>query len=164
MSGPLRRAWGLRRDPILTDRRYDIASILTWFFYGAWGLLTALSDITVFRNLTAAYAELWGGTIGLSTMIAAGAGAALFFLHPSSYESRIRAKRVEVFALCIMIGLLTVYPTVLVAMAVGAVQGEPRYDILALSFSYFPFAVFRVQHLLGRIRQLYKYTDGQDGG
>lgn len=159
----LSKAWALRHDPILIDRRYDVASILTWFFYGAWGLLTALSDITVFRNLAEAYAELWGGMIGVASMAAAVAGAALFFFHPSSYESRIRAKRVEVFALCSMIGLLAVYPMVLIAIATGVVAGEPRLDILALSFSYFPFAVLRVLHLLSRIRQLYKYTDAKDG-
>lgn len=163
MLTELRKAWRLRRDPILIDRRYDVASIWTWFFYGAWGLLTVLSDITVFRNLANAYAELWGGLIGVAAMTAAGAGVALFFLHPTSYESRILAKRVEVFALCFMIGLLTVYPFVLVATAAGIVEGTPRPDILALSCSYFPFAILRVQHLLGRIRQLYKYTDAKDG-
>lgn len=154
----LKQAWGTRRDPLFTDRRYDIACLLTWFFYAAWGLLSAFSDVTAFRNISEAYPQLWGAGVGFSALLASAAATTMFFLEPGSFRARIGAKRLEVSSLCAMLGLLVVYPIVLLFM--GGADGRPRYDILALSFSYFPFAVFRVMHLLGRIRQLYKYTNG----
>lgn len=155
----LQKAWGTRRDPLFTDRRYDIACLLTWFFYAAWGLLSAFSDVTAFKNISDAYPQLWGGGIGVSALLASFAATTIFFLEPGSFRARISAKRLEVISLCTMVGLMAVYPMVLLFTTVGP-DGSTRYDIIALSLSFFPQAVFRVMHLMGRIRQLYKYTNG----
>lgn len=168
----LRTAWRTTRDPLVTDRRYDVATFLTWFFYAGWGLLTAFSDLTVFGNLTRLdagvpleliYPTLWGGAIGVAALTAAIAGMSTFFLHPSCYMCRIRAKRVEMVAVCAMLGLLVVYPATI--LLTGDANGNPRLDIFSLACSYFPLAVFRVQHLQQRVKQLYAYrlkSGGED--
>lgn len=155
------RAWRTRREPLITDRRFDIAAMMTWFFYAAWGILSlVLSDITSFRNIDQYYPVVWGAALGVASAVATAAALTMFLLKPGSFASRIRAKRTESSALCAMLGLLAVYPTVLLLL--GDPSGHPRWDILALSFSYFPFAVFRVMHLRQRISQLYRYTDRKD--
>lgn len=157
----LKRAWKTRREPLITDRRFDIAAMLTWFFYAAWGTLSVVfSDITSFRNIDQYYPVVWGGAVGAAAAVASVAALTMFLVKPGSFASRIRAKRTESSALCALIGLLSVYPVVLLFL--GGPSGDPRWDILALSFSYFPFAVFRVMHLRQRISQLYRYTDRKD--
>lgn len=155
----LKRAWAARRDPLVTSREYDIASLLTWLFYAGWGLLTMFSDLSVFNNLArfeALYPQLWGGAAGFFALSAAGAAAITFFLNPGHVQSRISAKRAEVVSLCSLIGLIAVYPITLLFS--GDPQGNFRPEILSLSLSYFPFTVFRVRHLLDRIRTLYVLT------
>lgn len=154
----LKRAWQARRDPLVTDRRYDVACLLTWFFYGVWGVATIFSDRSAFENIEQGYSLIWGGSIGVTAMVACGAATIIFFLNPGNIKSRVTAKRVEIVALCSVLGLLSVYPVTLILT--GDKQGYVRVDIIALSFSYFPQAVFRVQHLLARIRQLYRYVPG----
>lgn len=161
----LHTAWHTAHDPLVTDRRYDVAVFLTWFFYSGWGLFSAFSDLTVFGNLTRLdagfplellYPTLWGAAIGVAALTAGIAGVATFFVHPSALGCRIRAKRVEMVAVCAMLGLLVVYPVTL--LLTGDTAGNMRLDIICLSLSYFPQAVFRVQHLRQRVRQLYAYT------
>lgn len=152
----MRRAWAARQDPLVTTREYDIASLLTWFFYAGWGLFTMFSDLSVFSNLGSyeqVYPQLWGGAVGFMALTSSAAAATTFFLEPSHIQSRIRAKRAEIIALSSLLGLILVYPITLVFS--GDPQGNFRPEILSLSLSYFPFAVFRVRHLLARIRSLY---------
>lgn len=156
----LRSAWKARLDPIVLDRRIDVAAILTWACYAAWGLLSAFSDVTVFSNINTAYPAVWGALVGLACLVASSAATITFFIEPDHHGTRVRAKRVEVVALCSMLGLLLVYPLTLLLL--GTARGEPRYDLLALALSYFPFAVVRVIHLHQRIRRLYTYTSGKD--
>lgn len=154
-----KRAWAARKDPLVTNREYDVAALLTWFFYAGWGLLTMFSgDRSVFSNLPRwedAYPQLWGGAVGMSALSATSAAVIIFFLNPGHIASRVRAKRAEIVSLCILLGLMAVYPVTLLVS--GDAQGNFRPEILSLSLSYFPFAVFRVRHLLERIRQLYRY-------
>lgn len=158
MKEDLERAWRTRRDPLITDRRYDIACMLTWFFYAAWGILSLLlSNATAFRNIAELYAELWGGAIGIAAANASAAALTMYLVRPESIRARIRAKRVEAAALCSMLGLMFVYPVTLLFL--GGADGQPRWDILALSLSYFPQAVFRIMHLRQRLARLYQYTE-----
>lgn len=144
------------RDPVVTNRGYDVAAFLTWFCYAAWGLFTAFSDRTVFENLArfeSLYPVLWGGAIGSAAFLAGTGAVATFLTRHENIPWRIRAKRTEMVMLCVMLGLLVVYPITIALTGDG--NGNARPDILALSLSYFPFAVFRVLHLRSRIKQLY---------
>lgn len=158
MLEPLSKAWTARLDPLVTDRRYDVACLLTWFFYAGWGLATIFSDLSVFQNLDSLYPTLWGGSIGLFALVATLGALVTFFLDPSHIQSRVNAKRLEAAALCSVLGLLLVYPATLIF--VGDTQGNVRADIVFLSLSYFPQAAFRVIHLRQRIAQLYRYVEG----
>lgn len=156
-----RRAWTARRDPLVTDRRYDVACLLTWFFYAGWGLGTIFSNLSVFQNLEridSLYPQVWGGGIGIFSLVATVAAVTTFFLDPGNIQARVNAKRLEAASLCGVLGLLIVYPAVLIF--IGDAQGNVRIDIVFLSLSYFPQAVFRVVHLRERIRQLYRYVEG----
>ena len=129
--------------------------MLTWFFYAAWGVLSLiLSDVTAFKNISELYPELWGFAVGISAGAASAAALTMFLVRPESIDARIRAKRVEAAALCSMLGLMFVYPVVLLFL--GGADGAPRWDILALSLSFFPQAVFRVMHLRQRVATLYR--------
>lgn len=152
------------RDPVVTNRGYDVAAFLTWFCYAAWGLFTAFSDLTVFSNLArfeSLYPILWGGTIGVACLLAGSGAVATFLTRHENTAGRIRAKRTEMLSLCLMLGLLVVYPITI--LFTGDTQGNSRPDIFALALSYFPFAVFRVLHLRGRIKALYALQLRQGG-
>lgn len=152
----LRNAWKAVMDPLVTDRRYDVASMLTWLFYALWGLLSAFSALTVFQTYDQweeVYPQLWGGAVGLFALFAAVCAASTFFLQQTDFKARIRCKRGEMFALFGTIGLIAVYPVTLIVQ--GDAQGNFRPDIIALSLSYFPHLIFRILHLRTRVEHLY---------
>lgn len=161
MFARLRTAWRSILDPLVTDRRYDVAAALTWLCYAGWGLFTALGDLSVFKNLQrldVAYPQIWGLTMGMAALIATTAAGWTFFLWAHEIPRRIRAKRIEMVALCTTVGLIAVYP-ITIAFT-GDPNGNARLDILWLAFSFFPFMIFRVIHLRARIQQLFRINGG----
>lgn len=161
MLARLRTAWRAIMDPLITDRRYDVACVLTWGFYFGWGLFTALGDLSVFRTyerFEVLYPQIWGASVGLAAGAAAVAGIWTFLVWAHEVSRRIRAKRIEMISLCCVIGLIAVYP-ITIALT-GDAQGNPRFDILSLSGSFFPLMIFRVIHLRARIQQLYRIQLG----
>lgn len=156
MFSRLKSAWKAVMDPLVTDRRYDVACALTWFFYALWGLLSSLSGLTVFnayQQWEQAYPAIWGGSIGVFSLTATLCAGWTFFLRHEDIQHRIRCKRFEMLALFGTIGLVAVYPVTLILQ--GDTNGNFRADIIALSLSYFPQMIFRILHLRARIGQLY---------
>lgn len=118
-----------------------------------------MSDVTVFQayqRWEQAYPLIWGALIGLFSLGAAASAVWALFLHPHLIAARVRCKRLERFLLWGAYGLIAVYPFTLVFQ--GDSNGNIRWDILALSLSFFPFGVFRMRHLTQRIRQLYAFS------
>lgn len=165
MFSRIRAAARAVKDPIVATRELDLAAGATWFCYALWGLLSAMSDLTVFQayqQWEQAYPMIWGGMIGLFSLGAAVSAVSTLFLHPHRVAARIRFKRAERFLLWGAYGLIAVYPITLLFQ--GDSNGNVRWDILALSLSFFPFGVFRVRHLSQRIRQLYAFAAAETHG
>lgn len=151
------------REPIVVDRNIDLASALTWFFIGLWGIFSALGTQ---GRVDIAYLIPWGLCITATAFIAAGAAGSMFFTasdiglkmrHKSwmipAISIRILRKKIEMYALCLMCGLIGVHPLLDIIRAffdssfnaaAGAMLG-----ILVLIFP-----TWRVIHLTRRIRAL----------
>lgn len=152
----LRRFLERVHEPIVTDRGLDVASIIQWTIYAAWGIVSTVAQIPTLAKVTPdAYGIVWGAAIGVTMLIAAGAAASTFFGGPG----RIRTKRVELFALVLAIFIIAVYPILLVVQAfvLGDVN---RWALAVLSLSYLVFPLFRTRHLVKRIRSLRAATNG----
>lgn len=151
-------AWGAIHDPIKTDRSIDVACIVAWICYAFFGLFTITQNASVFTRAGTPefYQTIWGGSIGLLSALAAGAGILSFYTQHERYDRRIAAKRTERFAVGTLIGLVTLYPLLLAFY--GGPTG-PRLDLLSLSFSYLVLPIWRSRHLKSRINQLYQVAE-----
>lgn len=151
-------AYAAIHDAILANRTLDVAFIFLWFFYAGFGILTIAQNASVFHRAGSPefFQTIWGGGLGVASLVALAAAVTSFYLPHSRYDLRIRGKRVERFAIFVLLGLLALYPVLLAAYGGG--EGS-RPDLLSLSGSYFVFPVWRVIHLKARINQLYHVAE-----
>lgn len=153
-----KQAWHGISDPIKTDRSIDVACIALWLCYALFGFFTITQNASVFTRAGSPefYQTIWGGTVGLSALLAAVGGILSFYTVHTRYDLRIRNKRLERFGLFSMMGLMALYPILIAAY--GGETG-PRNDLFSLALSYVVIPFWRTKHLRARINQLYTVAE-----
>lgn len=152
MKHDIRAAWARRRSPLVIDRKLDVAFLILWAIYGAWGWTSAIVNTTILDIPITFYPTIWGAVIGLSGTTAALIVLSSFFFDSDQYRERILQKRVEVAAVGLMIGFIAVHP---IAQFAGPLIGEEqRPDRAILALSYLVMPAFRIMLQLDRIQKI----------
>lgn len=163
MKEELQRAWASRHDPLIIDRKLDIAFLILWALYGGWGWAGAIVNTTILDIPITFYPTIWAAVIGFSSTAAALIVTASFFIRSDQYKERILHKRLEVAAVGLMVMFITVHP---VNEIVGLAAGTPhRPDSAILALSYLVMPAFRILLQLERIQKIKaadkRYLDGE---
>lgn len=154
----MKRGWsGFRarvNEPLIADRSLDLMVMILWAIYGTWGITSTLAKIpTLDKVANPVYAIGWGAAIGVTAWVAAIAATSVFFSRNHCLKARIRKKQGEMWAVCILAGLVSVYPALLLIQ--GFVQGDTaRQPLAVLALSYLAVPTWRAFHLTKRIRAL----------
>lgn len=139
------------RSPLVVDRRFDIYFIFVWFTYVAWAITSAVEQIvsahSIFDNV---YLFAWSGALGTSALVAM-IFAFLGFI-PTPMR-RVAKEKVEVYALILLCGFVSVYPCVLIYNEfVLHAHFEFFASTFVLSLRYLIAPIYRIMHLWGRIK------------
>lgn len=139
------------REPIITNRGLDLLAVLSWLCFAWWGILSTINGVpSIERASTPLYQLIWGGSIGVLALIGAIMAGSMFFNIP--FVSPAMKKWVELSAVVLMTGFVSVYPTVIITQALA---GHPDYTALSgIAIYYILFPVWRILHLWGRIKDL----------
>lgn len=148
------RVIGRLNEPVMADKSIDAQAALVWFavaMWGFWAVITGVATITLATNHV--YESVWGISIFISAAIAGGAAAATF-IPTTNILNRIRRKRVEFGALCVLLGFLAVYPALLLVLSLAGdwARVAPFYGSLPVVI----FGVWRLRHLYRRMSLLRK--------
>lgn len=144
------------KDPVLTDRSVDLMAALYWLCFAGWGISSTIYGLsTVSRGVTEMYQLIWGAAIGALAITASIAAFSMFF-NSHTVQTRIRKKVTELVTVCLLSGLVAVYPILLATAALGG--DLTRVAPLFAAASYLIFPTWRVRHLAFRIRKLRQVT------
>lgn len=154
MRRPLGRIIARLNEPVMADKSIDAEAALVWFaasLWGFWAVIAGVATITLATN--SVYESIWGISIFISGAIAGGSASATF-IPTSNILQRIKRKRVEFGALCVLLGFLSVYPALLLVLSLAGDWSRvaPFYGSLPLVI----FAVWRLRHLYRRMSLLRK--------
>lgn len=139
-------------EPIMVDHGIDVMAGCMWLLYGVWGILASLAKlITLTQVVGTDYTIPWSATIAACSLVAG--LAAVSTVTRVSVFSLILRKQIELWTVCILGGLISVYPVLLIVRAVF--ESEPSiYAQVALALSLVVFPTWRIRHLVKRIRGL----------
>lgn len=154
----VRAAWEYRENPLVLDRRFDIAYFWLWVFYGGWGISSAIVNTRYLEIPFSLYPSLWGTLIGVFSIVASCTILASFFIKTDRLRERIRAKKIEAVAVTCLAALIGVFP--ILQMFLLLTTFPPRPDSLFLSLSYMVMVIYRVSTQLRRIQEL-KIVDAE---
>jgi len=139
-------------EPVIVDRGVDVMAFTLWVIYGAWGAVSTLAHMPTLTDAAPPlYSILWGALIGFFALVAAVACVLTFFT--ATPAGRLWKKRAEMTAVCLMGGLIAVYPALLFVRAIVDHDAD-RAAIAVLGLSYLVVPTWRIRHLTKRIRAL----------
>jgi hypothetical protein len=146
----------LFRDPVLADRTVDLMAAAAWLCFAGWGISSAFAGLATVEQATSPqYLAFWGIIIGTLASVAFTATVMTFF--PSrSVRQRIQRKSVELAAVSLLAGFISLYPIFLLIAAIGGDHMRIAPFFLGVQFLILP--TWRVRHLFIRIRKLREIT------
>jgi hypothetical protein len=149
---------GRVHEPLLVDRRIDIAAAVSWLLIGIWGVFNAISKYTAVAEVAGdGYNALWGMAIGILGLVA-GISAASTLINSRSIPVRILKKRTELWSLSLMTGLVSVTPLLRYTMVIEHFRADTIAGAAITTF-FLVFPTWRIFHLTERIRGLRKIAE-----
>jgi hypothetical protein len=143
------------RDPMVTDRWFDIAFIANWVVYCFWGVAIFIQGLPTFDITTPYwYPQAWAGAIGVLSGVAALSALSMFVQTPRLTD--LWKKKIELGSLTALGAFISIYPITLIGLAISGDKG--RIAIAVLSLSYLIFPLLRI-HLLRRALRMYEKTE-----
>jgi hypothetical protein len=145
------------REPVLSDRRLDIAAAISWILIGVWGVASAAAGQTIVTRVAGQdYGLPWGLSLGLFGLIAGIAAASTMV--GLNRISMIIKESIELITLSMLTGTLSVV-TLLRGVAIFT-EGLSATTIASFAITAFflVFPTWRIFHLTERIRVLRKLT------
>lgn len=128
----------------------DVAFACLWAVYAGWGLFAAILGVaTITEAVSETYTFLWACSIGVFASLAALAATSLFFDLGTRLKPPIK-KRIELWAVRMLICLIAVYPALLITAAVAGDLNRGPTAVIALSYLVMP--VYRNYQLKRRIK------------
>lgn len=139
------------REPVVTNRGLDLLAVYLWLALAFWGIASTITGIpTMTAAATPTYEFFWGGAIGILSLIAAAAAGSTFFTIPGLH--RTTKRWVEMSALLLLVGVMSVYPSLLI---LGSLDGVTRTTAtIGLAMYALGFPAWRIADLFFRIRSL----------
>lgn len=137
------------RDPLILNRWVDVAYIVYWLIYAAWGVMTLVVGLpTLEINTPEWYSTVWAGALGGLSAVA-GITAATFFWDSKRFHF-IAKKKFERSTVLVLLAFILVYPGLLIGAAFAG--DESRMSLAVHSLSYLVFPVLRLYILSFRIK------------
>lgn len=131
------------RDPVMVDRKLDVAYALYWLILAAWGFVAAFKGLASIREqFGAIYSFYWPLFIATIATVGLVAAVSFFFRTRLAQTTKKRIERTAAIAQSLVVG---VYPVALV------LSGNYPSAILLLVFILIP--VYRIIVLNQRIKQ-----------
>jgi len=148
------------REPIVTDRSVDLLASLAWACFAWWGLASVLVGIpSISSESTPLYEAIWGGWIGVTSLIASLSAFSTFF-HFKRITRAFKKKAERLATLLMLVGVV-VYPSVIITKAFY----DPNYVAVAgIAVFYTLLPIWRALHLSSRIRTLKELAPNNDAG
>jgi hypothetical protein len=136
-------------DPLVVTREFDLAYMLLWALYAWWGIqaiITRIPTISIVSDNL--YEIMWAAGISTFSLIALFFSGYVYF---RTKLSQVLKKRIELYAVIILIGFIAVYP---LSATILAFHGDPdRLASAVIAYTFLVFPLLRVRHLNRRIKQ-----------
>ena len=137
-------------SPVIVSRWLDVAFAGLWLVVMLWGIVSGFAGIQTLNNVAGtvtSFQAVWSFSIALLAFIALCAISLTFLPAPIP---PLRRKKVELYAVILLTGLIAVYPCSLIYLVL--VDGDiDRLALATISLSYPIFPVWRAGYLRGKI-------------
>lgn len=157
------RGWGKIRtrlhEPVLADRKLDVASGVSWFLLGIWGVFRTLGGQGIITHDVAIsdYSLLWGLAIGVLSLVSG--AAAISTLFGTRLNVRRHELTTELISLSLFTGVLSVVTWLqIVAVFVNGFNAQSIATAVITGF-FLVSPTWRIFHLTERIRLLRKIVE-----
>lgn len=151
MVSVLLRPW----EPQVLDRWIDVAYILLWALYSAWGISVLIVGLPTIANVTPGwYFTAWAAGVGLSALVSCIFSFLVFF---KTKITQITKKRIEIRGVAVLSSFILIYP---VLATIAAISGDPlRFGAMFVAWSYLIFPILRIHILRIKIKALMAVGD-----